>query len=80
MRLATSASRALSPAPARGLAVVRSAPVTMARIICSITAVTAASGRVTHYVGTLTDITLRKAAEDELRRRAAETIRFIATR
>jgi diguanylate cyclase (GGDEF)-like protein/PAS domain S-box-containing protein len=33
----------------------------------TISAVTNASGTVTHYVGTLTDITLRKAAEDEIK-------------
>ena len=33
----------------------------------SITAVTGDRGEVTHYVGSLTDITLRKAAEDEIR-------------
>lgn len=33
----------------------------------TISAVTNGSGTVTHYVGTLTDITLRKAAEDEIK-------------
>jgi len=33
----------------------------------TITAVTGSDGTVTHYVGTLTDITLRKAAEDEIK-------------
>ena len=33
----------------------------------TITAVTAEDGTVTHYVATLTDITLRKAAEDEIK-------------
>ena len=33
----------------------------------TITAVTGYDGAVTHYVGTFTDITLRKAAEDEIR-------------
>jgi diguanylate cyclase (GGDEF)-like protein len=33
----------------------------------TISAVTNAAGTVTHYVGTLTDITLRKAAEEEIR-------------
>ena len=33
----------------------------------TITAVKNSSGRITHYVGALTDITLRKSAEDEIR-------------
>ncbi len=36
----------------------------------SITAVKGPGGRVTHYVGTFTDITLRKAAEDEIKQLA----------
>ena len=35
--------------------------------LLTITAVKNSSGRITHYVGALTDITLRKSAEDEIR-------------